>query len=251
MQFHPLVRGGVLPALGPGRLVDAVGLQHQIVVVEPPQGQPPLHLEPLAVFHLGDDGLGLLPLHEAGHPDGAGQIGDIKAHHPRLAAGQLPVLYIKYLALHQHAAHIQRQLAQGAGTFPAADFAVNLLYPLFSTAGTGGVRAHHLPAHSLHLGLQPLGLFLFGRCGGRFLRHGHFRRWRLLLRGGRRRLRLNGFRLWLIHRHRGRAEPKGPLQHFRRLGQDFLGNGGSADRRLHGPLGLVYPHLDRITAKSG
>ena len=164
MQLHPLVRGGVLPALGLGGLVDAVRLQHQIAVVEPPHGKPPLNLEPLALLHLADDGLGLLPLHKPGDPDGAGEVGDIEAHHPGLPPGKFPVLHVEHLALHHHAAHVQGQLPHGDGLLFPADLAVDLLDPLFSAAGGGGVRPQDLPAHGRHLGLQALGLPL--RRGG-------------------------------------------------------------------------------------
>ena len=154
VKLHPLVRRGVLPPRLFGRLIDAIGLQYKIVIVKPAQGKPPLNLKPLTLFYLANDRFGLFPLHKPGDPDGAGQVGDIEAHHPGPAAGELPVLHIEDLALHQHAAHIQRQLVHGHRLLFPADLAVDLLNPLFPLPGSRGIRAQQLAPHSRHLGLQ-------------------------------------------------------------------------------------------------
>ena len=153
VELNALLLGGVLAPLGHGHLVDAVGLQHH-VVFEAAHIQPPLDLDPLALFDALDDGVGHLSLQELIDPDGAGVVGDIKADHPRLALGQFPVLYVEHGALHQYAAHIQLQLSQGHRLFPAVDLAVELLDLGLAVAAAGHTLIEHLAAHGLQLGVQ-------------------------------------------------------------------------------------------------
>ena len=160
MELHPLIRGSVLPAWLLGHLIDSIGFQHKVIVVKPPQGKPPLNLKPLPLLHLSDNGPGLLPLHKPRNPNGTGEVGDIEAHHPSLAAGELPVLYVENLTLHQHTTHVQRQFVHGYWLLFPADLAVNLSNPLISLSGRWSVRTQQFAPHRLHLCLQIPGRFL-------------------------------------------------------------------------------------------
>ena len=229
VELHPLVRGSVLPARLLRHLIDSIGFQHKVVVVKPPQGKPPLNLKPLPLLHLSDNGLGLLPLHKPGNPNGTGEVGDIKAHHPSLAAGELPVLYVEYLALHQHAAHVQRQFVHGYGLLLPADLAVYLFNPLISLSGRWGIRAQQFAPHRLHLCLQIAGRFLNrGRRRRMFgLPRFHCRlpvplRQGRLIRIRRRRISPGGVILSRpLHSDCGGIEAKGPFQTILRLGKRF------------------------------
>ena len=260
MQFHPLFWDGILPPIRFWNLSNAIGLQHQIVVFKLAQIGPSLNLEALALFHLFDDRLGLFRLHIFGNPDGAGEVGDVEAHRPGLPPGKLPVLHIEYLALHQYPAHVQCELTEGSRLFLGGDSSVNYLFALLFSAAASrgrGSLSHQLPAHRLHLRFQVLGrLFprVLGLCRGLSLFYPWFRLgpfcWPrygfslvmvlFLLRF----FRFTGLRL--VHRHRGRVEPKRLLQSIRRLGQDILRHHGAVGNHLHGPLGLEHPHPNRI-----
>ena len=121
----------------------------------------------LAGLDLVDDGLGDFSLHKLIDPDGAGVVRHIKAHHPRLPPGQLPVLHIEHIPFNQDVAHVKIQLADGYRFFLSVNFAIDLPNPFLSPLGAWDGVPHQLAAHRLHLGEKVRLLFFLLPSSGR------------------------------------------------------------------------------------
>ena len=164
VQLHPLVLGGV-QALWGAVGQNGHGLQYHLIVV-PVDYRFAQHFNPSA--HLGGvhngPALGYLAGAEKPvDPDGAGEIGDVHAHHQGVALGQLPVLHRKDLAGHAGRAHVQVHLLDGHRRFHK------------------GLAKNH--AGGLYGGFDRLGRLGRGPSrGGQMLAHlGHFLEQRIAL----------------------------------------------------------------------
>ncbi len=108
MKLHPLLLCRILA----DRLLphlNSVRFQHHIPG-KTVQVEPPLNNKMLPGAHTVNKRLSLLSQKEFIDSDRTGIVGDIEIHHPRISLFQLPMVDRKYVALHDHRAHIQIEL---------------------------------------------------------------------------------------------------------------------------------------------
>ena len=162
MQLHALFGRGIA-ALGRGDLADGVRLHHHFVVIAV-KGHLALDRHPHSGgFDLFQNGLCLVRLHELVHAHRAGVVRHIKAHHPRAALFQLPVVDRKDLALHAHAVHIEVQVfhrrglgAEGSAEDPVLRHGGGRLCRALLGGGDHRRVFHRLAADTLRFGKQLL-----------------------------------------------------------------------------------------------
>ena len=177
MQLHPLHAFRRVFSFRQTAGLHGVGLEHHFVL-KPILDELALHPKNRADIHIFQNGFCLVCLHKPANADRIGIVGHVEFYHIGVALFQLLVVNVEHLSLHDHCAHIHRQILHGHGV-SLEGLAVEGLagggggcrLPLLFGGRNGGQVLHHLAPHGLHGFKQ--GLALQRRAG--FDGNGHGR----------------------------------------------------------------------------